>query len=170
MTEYEPPSDTKKGYIPNTQVVLIELHRLLAIFLSSKNFAELNTNADLYETEISILQSCELDEITRILLNIAITARVIDDRENQVFERLINCDCGTLYIDGKDIGLTLREACNKIIHAKKIHFDLDKAGNGENYLNPIIYLYGYHYKTEWKAELKIIEFTKLYVSCVCKCF
>ena len=172
MTEYIPPgSDVfKEAYKPNTQTVTLELHRLLSIFLSSKSFAELRTGTGEEFDSIAEIQQHEGDEITRILLAVAITARVIDDRQNKVFDA-ISESCGTLVdvvaTPGEESPLSLREACNKIIHAQKIRFDLSETDAHQTYLNPLIYLYGQRQNgAEWKATLNVIEFAKEYVSCI----
>lgn len=172
MAEYKNPLEGlfKEGHFPNTSNTVLELHRLLAIFLSSKSFAALCTN---YPGEgfdpIYKIQEVEGDEITRILLNLAITARVIDDREDRVFE-LVGSNCGQLQKNTEDPDievLDLREACNKIIHAKKVRFDVEKDGV-QTYLNPFIYLYGEHQNGKtWRATLDIVAFSKEYVSLVC---
>lgn len=170
MPEYIPEQPRRKeGHFPNTENTVIELHRLLSIFLASRHFAELCTE---YPGEgfdsIYKIQEVEADEITRILLSVAITARVIDDREDRVFE-LVGSDCGTLQ---KDISanvidvLDIREACNKIIHADKVRFDVDELGV-QKYLNPVIYLYGSLQDKNWRAQLDVIKFCKEYVSTVC---
>jgi hypothetical protein len=171
MAEYKNPQKglIKEGHFPNTSNALLELYRLLALFLASKSFAALRTN---YPGEgfdpIYKIQEVEDDEITRLLLSLAITARVIDDREDRVFE-LVGSNCGRLE---KDVGtrdveiLDLREACNKIIHAKKVRGDVEEE-NGQTYLNPFIYLYGEQNGKSWKATLDIVAFSKEYVSLVC---
>jgi hypothetical protein len=57
--------------------------------------------------------------------------------------------------------LDFREACNKVIHAKKVHFD---GGVNEStkrqYVNPIIYLYGDKGGKSWRATLDVVEFCK----------
>ena len=171
MAEYKNPQEShfKEGHFPNTSNTLLELHRLLALFLASKSFASLRTN---YPGEgfdpIYKIQEVEDDEITRLLLSLAITARVIDDREGRVFE-LVGSNCGQLE---KDVGTTdveildLREACNKIIHAKKVRGDVEEDG-GQTYLNPLIYLYGEQNGKSWRAALDIVAFSKEYVSLVC---
>mgnify|MGYP001594820400 FL=1 len=145
------------------------MYRLLTIFLASKDFAKLLTNypGEGYDPFYKI-QEVESDEITRLLLSLAITARVIDDRESRVFE-LVGSNCGEIQrnIHNPDIEvLDLREACNKIIHAKKVRCDIDEI-NGQTYLNPFIYLYGKHGANNWKAKLYIINFAKEYVTLVC---
>jgi hypothetical protein len=170
MTEYVPPDAGvfKEGYKPNTETVILELHRLLAIFLSSRSFAELREGSGESWESIDHIQQYEEDEITRILLAIAITARVIDDREQRVFD-LVAGDCGTLsHVGSNEISpLTLREACNKIIHAQKVRFDVSITEAGQQYLNPTIYLYGKRQnRAEWKVELNVLVFAREYVSCL----
>jgi hypothetical protein len=158
-----------EGHFPNTESTIVELHRLLSTFLASKHFAELCTN---YPGEgfdpICKIQEVEGDEITRVLLNLAITARVIDDREDGIF-CLFGADCGSLQRDitAPDVvSLSLREACNKIIHANKVRFDVEELG-AQQYFNPIIYLYGNLHGKEWRVQLNVIDFCKAYVSTVC---
>ena len=162
----------KEGHFPNTENTVIELHRLLSIFLASRHFAELCTE---YPGEgfdpINKIQEVEGHEITRILLSVAITARVINDREDRVF-KVVGSDCGTLQKDtnANVTGvLDIREACNKIIHADKVRFDVDEIGE-QKYLNPVIYLCGksQHDKNiNWRAQLDVVKFCKAYVSIVC---
>lgn len=173
MAEYENPQEGgREGHLPITSNTLLELHRLLALFLASKSFAALCTN---YPGEgfdpIYKIQEVEEDEITRLLLYLAITARVINDREDSVFE-LSGSNCGQLEKNGRDKDieiLDLREACNKIIHAKKVRFDVEKDGE-QTYLNPFIYLYGEQNGKSWKATLDIVAFSKEYVSLVYEYF
>lgn len=172
MTEYTPiQQPVGGGHNPNTETLLLELYRLLTIFFSSKNFAELRRGTE--ETRhpwdpIARLEAYEEDEITRILLAVAITARVIDDNRASVFER--SGPCGELLDDVSKTGasrpLFLREACNKIIHVRTIHFNVDQTEVGQPYLNPIIYLYGQHRGSKWKATLDVVAFAKEYCTCI----
>jgi hypothetical protein len=170
MTEYIPlQPQRKEGHFPNTENTVIELHRLLAIFLSSRHFAEL---CERYPGEgfdpIYKIQEVEADEITRILLSLAVTARVVDDREERISE-LVGSDCGVLQkdldIQETDV-LGIREACNKLIHAKTVRFDVEELGV-QRYLNPMIYLYGTLQGKHWRAQLDVIKFCKEYATIVC---
>jgi len=171
MPEYKPPHEgqMKEGHFPNTETALLELHRLLAIFLSSKSFADLRVGEDGEGHDpIYKLQEFEHDEISRILLMLAITARVIDDREDYIYD-LIGGSCGRLQKDVSQAlveDLPLREACNKIMHARKLRLDVEKNDRGHVYFNPVIYLYGSQAKLEWKATLDVIAFAKEYAGCV----
>jgi hypothetical protein len=166
MAEFDPPQIAKEGYHPNTQGALVELHRLVCIFLASRSFADLRQGPVDQADVLDPLQEPEEEEITRILLSVAITARVIDDREEKIFE-LVAGQCGTLEEGGAGKLLALREACNKIIHATKIRFDVAANEKGQRYLNPTMYLYGQRQNgAPWKASLDIIEFAKQYVGVV----
>lgn len=170
MTEYIPPQPQRtEGHFPNTESTIVEWHRLLAIFLASRHFAEL---CERYPGEgfdpIYKIQEVEQDEITRILLNLAVIARVVDDREGRIF-KLVVSNCGTLQKDlsNQEIGvLDIREACNKIIHAQTVRFDVAELGV-QRYLNPVIYLYGTLQEKSWRAQLDVITFCKEYVTVVC---
>lgn len=175
MAEYVPTGAdvSGEGHHPNTATAFLELHRLLSIIFASKSFAELRVgNGEEWEL-IDHLQQFEDDEITRILLSVSITARVIDDRYNRAFD-LVARDCGKLIETNKygkaETGLSLREACNKIIHAKKVLFDVSETETSQRYLNPIIHLHGERQKGQelqkWKAELDVIAFAKEYVLCL----
>ncbi|MHB1334101.1 MAG: hypothetical protein ACYCY1_16040 [Sulfuriferula sp.] len=171
MAEYKHPQEghLKEGLCPNTSNTVLELHRLLALFLASKNFAALRTNfpGEGFDP-IYKIQDVEEDEITRLLLNLAITARVIDDRQDRVLER-VGSNCGQLEKNGGSQNvetLNLRDACNKIIHAKKIRFDVEEIA-GQSYLNPFIYLYGEQNGKDWKVTIDIVAFSKDYFSLVC---
>jgi hypothetical protein len=69
----------------------------------------------------------------------------------------------TLTEGTKEEPLTLREACNKIIHASRIRFDVDDARRPTK-LNPVLYVYGEKYGQEWKARLDLLAFAELVAS------
>ncbi len=170
MAEVEIPENYphREGHLPDMQTVLLDLYRLLSIFLASKNFAELR-NEDGFDPILE-LQEPEEDEITRILISSAVIARIIDDRDDHFLSES-NTKCGWLINDLNNeenkVDLSLREACNKIIHATKIRTDLGKE-NYKSFYNPIMYFYGKHGKNEWKASLDIIEYAKEYYTYLIK--
>ncbi|MDX2464907.1 MAG: hypothetical protein QNK31_10400 [Porticoccus sp.] len=173
MTEYISPQENHMsgGHRPNMENAKLELHRLVAIFLASKNFSELveDPTGEHYDPILDIQES-ESNEITRILLYLSTLARVIDDREHRFLDALAT-NCGYLYWEegySRREDLTLRDACNKIIHATKIRGDIDEVSYPPH-LNPTMYFYGTTLADKpWKAELNIIEFAKKYVSIACK--
>jgi hypothetical protein len=167
VAEYIPEGAEVFGeaHNPNTQGVILELHRLVCIFLASKAFAGLRDGATPAIDLIDRIQAPEQEEVTRILLSVSVTARVIDDRKLGWFDHAGNC--GTLSEGNTDQQLAFREACNKIIHASKVRFDVEQDAHGQSYVTPTMYFYGTrHNGVEWKAVLDVLEYTKQYVRCL----
>ncbi|MFM0096378.1 hypothetical protein PQQ87_12245 [Paraburkholderia nemoris] len=88
MAEYIPPNDGhgRAGHLPDAASILVELHRLLAISLASKGFADLveagvHDAAELHDP-IFALQEVEDSEISRILLAVGI-------RNRRVYEAIL---------------------------------------------------------------------------------
>ena len=59
----------------------------------------------------------------------------------------------------------IREACNKIVHAKDINRDVANPNasgmiHNDPYVGPYVYLYGDKDGQEWKAKLSIVDFVK----------
>jgi hypothetical protein len=156
---------------PNFDVIAIELHRLVSIFLASRSFADLMTTPEGHASQlrdpIFQLQECEDDEISRILLAVAISGRVLDDNADRVLG-LFAGTCGTLVADldhpDRAVPLELREAFNKILHAESVHGDIDRSETRQIYRNPVIYLYGTQHRRRWKATLDVVAFAKEYMS------
>lgn len=169
MTEAEWPTDynPQEGHLPDMQPVFLDLYRLLTIFLSAKEFNKRrNPNTWKGEDTMSALQELEISEITRILISSAVVGRIVDDRE-VVMTTKFNSDCGVLCADltmpGVTQPLTLRDAFNKIIHAKKIRFDLEKGAEGWSmYLKPVMYFYGSKQDKNWKATLRVEDYVDNY--------
>jgi len=112
----------------------------------------------------------EEPEIVRLLVNIAVAARIMDERENR-FSAQLNLTCGQLINDCEDsdniVQLDLRKAYNKIIHAKKFNWDVDQLKDEGNlpypttrFLIPRMHLYGERGNQQWKATLDIADFVK----------
>lgn len=166
MAEHFLSERFKSGYLFNIEIIIQDLHRMMSIFLASPHLAELRT--DLAGDPIAYLQQYEEDEITRILINSAITARIIDDLDKNIFEQA-NTICGEL-IENLDnpkntVPLNLREACNKIIHAKKINYDTTEINN-KIYKNPLLYFYGNKNGIKWKASLNVFDYVIKYIETV----
>jgi len=159
------PQLGKQTYAPPTQAVILELHRLVCIFLASKSFADLRQGPTYRIDTWDHLQESEESEISRILLTVAITARVIDDLHQNPFA-FIGGSCGVLEDGQGEKPLSMRDAMNKIIHATSIHFDVDQNEEGQQYVNPTIYLYGDKNGSRWKATMDVLEFAQKYVACI----
>jgi hypothetical protein len=137
--------------------------RLLSIFLSDKQYQELKAKNKLKIPD-ELFFPLKHDQVTHLLIEIAILYRILDNQfpkegsyEQARKERLV----GSLYepIGSKKQDLTIREACNKIIHAENINFDIKKLSkSNRGYLSPKIYIYGEKGKIAWKAILDIVKF------------
>jgi hypothetical protein len=150
-----------------------DLWLLLLIFLADRPLAELTETefyADGYEQHLLGLNSdFTEDEITRILLSSAIALRVIDDRDGGILDKLDAC--GELQPDSSSPGaepLSMREACNKIVHATKVNYDVERLDGGPvkehgispPYMRPTVYLYGSQRKVTWRCALDVIQFVR----------
>jgi hypothetical protein len=111
-------------------------------------------------------------EISRLLIEIAVTVRMLDDMAGPHVVS-IGFKVGTFNQGRCDAALTLREACNKIIHATNVEFDFGGgvttyvAKSGEelteciSYVRPTsLQLHGERAGEPWTAELDIMLFIK----------
>jgi hypothetical protein len=164
-----PESDTSwrlnKGPQLDSLACREKLYHLLSLFFASPRIAEL------CDDEIGCPFRQMLDEheevvITRLLIETAVLIRMKDDLFEQQHGLPADANkdiVGSLCIlktDAQPIELTLREACNKLIHAKLINFDVEEKPYcfHERYLNPKIFAYGANQKgIEWKAEVDIAK-------------
>jgi hypothetical protein len=173
VAEFHRPAHFRAGHLFDTGPIRRDLWRLLVIFLADRQFAIITEQeffADGHE-QLLLALSSEFadDEISRILLSSAIALRVIDDREGGVLERF--ADCGELQADveaERVEPLSLREACNKIVHAEQVNSDVerldggpvDRPGMSPTFINPLLYLYGSHNRMRWRCVLDVISFVR----------
>ena len=156
-----------EGYRPNLQQVLSDLQVLCSIFLASSVFAERCRQEPVSTLERLPIAALEEDTITRLLLSTAITLRVLDDREDGALDMLsLNCGTLTTTVGSQDpiaTALTIRDACNKIIHAKKFTLERhDSNRPGYAPLHPYIHMRGTdpHRRRSWQASISIFEFVR----------
>lgn len=127
---------------------IVELH---AIFQSCYSLCNAPDSSDsrLYKQ----YEEHFFERASALLIEVAALVREISNRsdaeeEEELVSRSI---CGELVKeDGtKTETLSTREACNKILHHKKVNFDDAR---------PQIYVYGTKYDKNWKATIDILEF------------
>lgn len=158
----------KAGYNFEVEEVRLELYRLLNQFLAEEKLAAHKNSDEWLLHAVDIVGHFFDVETQRILIQAAVVARIKDDNEEESRLKLgkFETTCGTLTEDLDepiDVQLSLREACNKIIHALKFHYDMEDQ-SGTNIINPVVYLYGRKGRKEWKASLNIIDFVKHYIN------
>lgn len=158
MTQFDKGS--KQGHRPDIGDLRRDIYELLSFFLSSQSIAELDySDSD----PIQQLGGLQRDLITKRLISVAITIRILDDQESQVFD-MVAAYCGTITKDlanpGESCGLGLRDACNKIIHARNVTFDTSTSSTGRTYLYPSLYLEGTEGKRPWAVGLDVVKFCR----------
>lgn len=163
MSEVENPSFYKHLEF-DLPTLRLDLFRLLCYFSGSGKIHQLPDDkfieGDGSEVILQSFRHLEdkyfQKETGRILLQSAIFTRlVLDESEAEPEEHPVH-PCGFLEQSGKTDPLSLREACNKIVHSKKINYD--RASTDDHY-EPFVHLYGTMQNGKgWKATLHIIPF------------
>lgn len=166
MTEEQPYLTKKQVHAIEPGAFLLDLYRLVCMVSASREVA----SHGLTSPAIAMMQGGFFkSEATRILISCAAGLRIQFDQLGPTDEQ--RSDCGKLFPHwatdpGKIEVLTLREACNKIIHATDIRFDVvipDAAINPDEegaYFLPYLYLYGSKGRNDWRAELSLIDFAR----------
>jgi len=153
-----------EGHRPDLADLQRDIYELLAFFLSSQRIAELEQSL-LYGAEDPLHQfeKLERDLITKRLIAVAITIRILDDSYTKVFDSITDY-CGTITQDLNNPldnrGLGLRAACNKIIHARKVTFDVVTDSSGRTFLHPYLYLNGTENGKPWIVNLDVVKFCR----------
>lgn len=171
MAEVKNPLFYKNFQFDLTQFRL-DLFRLACYFLASPRLeglicerAKKNGDTEVIENPLLDVESQFLnEEVGRILLQTAVFVRVLLDEHECDPAEMPNLICGTLESRGKSSPLTLRDACNKIIHTQNFNYDHEAplepiCEPGPR--NPTIYLYGsVHSGMEWKANVNVLDFVQ----------
>jgi hypothetical protein len=115
---------SRLGHVFDPAPFAQDLYRLVCLVLADKPVAKLGPDYfHLHQIKVGFVRA----EVTRILISIAVALRIrFDQQDPKTLHELNRTDCGKLYETWpgrKNKVLTLREACNKIIHAKQIRFD-----------------------------------------------
>lgn len=165
MAELIRSHHAKERYYFDTQFLRLELYRLVSAFFASRKFAQHLINDGAYRSLGSLAVEFQESEIVRVLTAVAIQIRILDDQLDELSPfKDAESIVGKLVPDTsnprKSIPLHLREACNKIIHAKVVRFDTKDDAQMNSYLTPMLYLIGQKQKAEWKATLEIVKFAE----------
>jgi len=170
------------GYDIDQSLITLELYRLLSSFGGSKFLAEFRKkikDGNLDEPGCkSELRAVEIQEVSRLLISLAAISRNMLDsfcsfNDYEKHNKASSVIVGKFYISKADETspdfsaqgrkpnkLSFREACNKILHADFINFDLSNNETIDHgYLRPFVYLYGQDQKERaWKACLNVVDF------------
>lgn len=110
----------------------------------------------------TVVQAHHARETTRLLISIAATLRVkLDDGawiapDSETYIGWLSD--GTELDREKGEVLTLRETCNKIIHAEHVETEKYTADDGIEFNSPVVNLRGSRGGRPWTAEISLVEF------------
>lgn len=145
----------------------IWLYQLACIFYGSQGFGAFG---DKYEWNNDLRRRFQEAEINRLLISIAASVRrrnedvfALPDEEKTyrgIGQGQTPDSVGVLIKNiaesDKEYKLTLRDACNKIIHANKLNFDYnEEVPRAGGVLNPVVHCYGVLSGKKWKATLNV---------------
>lgn len=151
-----------KGYTIKIENVYRDLFYLLTIFLSDEKIAKtFRSNKD----QLHKICGVNDDEIARLVINCATTARIIMDqkKKNTNGTHSVGIWIENTKKPNKIKKLSIREACNKIIHAKELQFEVKKVKKDIYSLKPKLILIGDYNDQTWEVEINIIEFIRKYI-------
>ena len=154
----------------------LDLYRLLAMVLGDQRIARLGDEIRYRRPPVWLLQErFRKAEVIRILISSVVALRILLDQHPTKFRNTRKQSCGSLWptwpkSKRKPEALTLREACNKIIHADEVRDDEvipDRRYNPDElgvYIRPFVYLYGTKDGSPWRAKVSIVDFAQLSTS------
>jgi hypothetical protein len=150
------------------QLLRLDLYRLVCYFQTSEYLANLSDGGDFCPWQ-GLRDEFQDSEIVRILLQTAVAVRFIGGGhadEMRAQKDWLEDSVGRLYKmvgDAASQPLPLREACNKIIHAKNIVLESNESRNPyKHFIKPTIFRFGdLRQQTGWKAEIDVFPFVEL---------
>lgn len=156
MTEAENPK-FNKNYSLDLKSIRLDVYRLACHFEASSLLSGELDGLSPDERGALLDLECEFfcDEASRVLLQSATILRMLDDESEAEKQERNMFYCGTLETPNGTETLSLREACNKIIHGRKINFDILLTEAAHESFGPFVYIYGAKGKLAWKAKISI---------------
>jgi hypothetical protein len=153
-------------YIFDEDEIEQECYLIASCFIASEQIHLLQRKSSNWGIKRFILQEQYL--IKKLLISLAIKLRMIDDlmksHKKAGYICFLKNKVGVIEEGNNKNDLTIREACNKIIHANKIEFNFKYGQHGSKkirYLAPEIILHGKKGKTSWEATVKILQLVNL---------
>ncbi|WP_144055862.1 hypothetical protein [Octadecabacter arcticus] len=163
----------------NSEIVFRDAYRMFCIFMSDKAIFDMTpedqqvwggsqrSEEPLFRLRHQYIE----DEVNHTLINLAICNRTHMERRKGLHGvDYPSAVCGKLT---KDVGaegeedMSLREACNKIIHAEKLVATFLKDGTVSRFfsgeMEPMhheMWLFGEFFGKNWKAELDVLAFLR----------
>lgn len=153
-------------YIFDEKEIEQECYLIVSCFVASEQMHLLQRKSSNWGIKRFILQEQYL--IKKYLISLAIKLRMVDDlmksHKKIGYTHFPKNKVGVIKEGNKKNDLTIREACNKIIHANNIIFKFKYSQHGSKkirYLAPEIVFHGKKGKTSWEAIVKILQLVNL---------
>lgn len=153
-----------KSYRLQTEDIRRDLYLLLAVFCASPTLSSIGADEGFAYVN-DLRKSFEDTEVVNRLIRISVSIRILDAR----FRRKFPIANSLLSVVGEltpDINgpraetLSLRESCNKIVHAEEYHLEREDVDCEHSHINPIVLLTGVHREKHWSARINIKEFSR----------
>lgn len=156
----------KHAFTPTQAALREDIHILLATFMASESTARKVASETPGVMEAIGLDVAESASIKRRIASVAIGLRMLSDLVPKAEWKGENLNgCGTLVRDLEGSmsfdDLTLREACNKVVHATSVELERTPLGPFYGYLEPRCHVRGTdQYGKLWKASISVYDFCK----------
>jgi hypothetical protein len=148
----------------SSEIIELSVLRLISLFLADKEMQKLYSKGH-FAGSWSILDEIREIQIIHHIIEIATLYRTEEYKidipreiKKKEQEKLI---VGKLFepISKPAKPLTMIEACNKVIHATTMNYDMRKLPSSDySYFYPTVYLYGKKGRTRWRAILNIKKY------------
>ena len=163
MPEFNSRKDGYDNIMINERNIDVASFRLLSIFFADKEIQKLYTRG-MFSRSWSIFEEIKEEHINHLLIEIAILYRRQESRfvmSPELKKEQARTIVGKLFqpVKTKMKPLTMIEACNKVIHADSMNYDVRKLPKSNfSYICPRIHLYGEKYGTAWKAVIDVTRY------------
>lgn len=146
----------------------LDAYRFLTMMLAVGDVSDLAANKRITPAEwksdadpiARLAGTFHFREVKRCLIHIAIEIRCLDDDRDAAAK--LKSDVGELLPDkakpNSKEPLSLREACNKIIHATRIEVPTSDSGKADD--GPVVILEGERSGVRWRATLDAVRFVR----------
>ena len=151
-------------------LIYSSLYDLAAVVFGSEGIAQQSTGDDRDEFDKLRIRH-EIGQATKLLIEVAVVLRNLLDGEQWPLdvihelrvERRPERDVGTLETASKETTLSFREACNKLIHAKRVSFGIRELSGKTGCLDGTAKLHGTKAGHDWVARIELSEFIRMAV-------
>lgn len=152
-------------------LIYASLYDLSAVVFGSEGLARLSTGDDRDEFD-KLRVHHEIAQATKLLIEVAVILRNLLDNDSWpldvIHETRIDdrpeTEVGVIREGAKaEKRLQLRDACNKLIHAKKISFGMAVHQDRMSFLDGTVALHGDWQGSDWVAKVRLADFIRMAV-------